>query len=330
MEQRMTRVFYICLLSLLTCSAAAQTAADTVETSLLADQIIEVAKQYIGRPYRYGSGGPSSFDCSGFTSFIYGQFGYKLDRTSAGQGAVGRPVEPGFENLQKGDLVLFSRRGHAIGHVGIFIEQDTLNNSFKFIHSATHGGVMISNYYEQYYKSHYRFARRLLPDFDQFELGNGDYPFDSLAQLYPDALQLDESDIRIVLFGNGRWAYVSPDGKATIPADSSKIMLSPDGRWGRAVRSVAATAKPVSIDVKDWSSTVSSADASQSAVTVASPSDESTSSASEPEKQYYTVRKGDTLFSIAKKHGTSVASICRLSGIRENSTLQIGQKLRVK
>ena len=45
---------------------------------------------------------------------------------------------------------------------------------------------------------------------------------------------------------------------------------------------------------------------------------------------YYTVRKGDTLSKIAKKHGTTIAKICKLNGIRQNKKLQIGQKLRVK
>lgn len=44
----------------------------------------------------------------------------------------------------------------------------------------------------------------------------------------------------------------------------------------------------------------------------------------------YTVRSGDTLGKIAKAHGTTVKKICQLNGIRENATLRIGQKLKVK
>lgn len=51
---------------------------------------------------------------------------------------------------------------------------------------------------------------------------------------------------------------------------------------------------------------------------------------SEPQPVYYTVRKGDTLSSIARKYHTSVSAICRLSKINENKYLQIGQRLRVK
>ncbi|MBR0053187.1 MAG: peptidoglycan DD-metalloendopeptidase family protein [Bacteroidales bacterium] len=47
-------------------------------------------------------------------------------------------------------------------------------------------------------------------------------------------------------------------------------------------------------------------------------------------QKYYTVRAGDTLGKIAKKNGTSVKALCRLNGIKETTTLQIGRRLRVR
>lgn len=44
----------------------------------------------------------------------------------------------------------------------------------------------------------------------------------------------------------------------------------------------------------------------------------------------YTVRSGDTLGKIAKRHGTTVRRLCQLNGIKETSTLRVGQKLKVK
>ncbi len=55
-----------------------------------------------------------------------------------------------------------------------------------------------------------------------------------------------------------------------------------------------------------------------------------TKASSSQNKQYYKVRSGDTLGHIALRYGTSVKRLCQLNGIKENSTLQIGQKLRVK
>ncbi|PLW92038.1 MAG: metalloendopeptidase [Marinilabiliales bacterium] len=45
---------------------------------------------------------------------------------------------------------------------------------------------------------------------------------------------------------------------------------------------------------------------------------------------YYYVKKGDTLSAIARRFGTSVAKLCELNGISKNSTLHIGQKIRIK
>lgn len=44
----------------------------------------------------------------------------------------------------------------------------------------------------------------------------------------------------------------------------------------------------------------------------------------------YTVRSGDTLSKIAKRHGTTVKRLCQLNGIKETSTLRVGQKLKLR
>ena len=58
--------------------------------------------------------------------------------------------------------------------------------------------------------------------------------------------------------------------------------------------------------------------------------DSKAKSKSKSKKAYYTVRKGDSLSRIAKKHGTTVTKICQLNGIKKNKALRVGQKLRVK
>lgn len=126
------------------------------------DRIIENAKKFIGRPYRHGSMGPSSFDCSGFTSYVYKNLNIRLNRTSQDQFRQGISVEK--DELEVGDLVFFSnthsgRRG--ISHVGIVysIEPD---GSFNFIHAACHSGITISNINEAYYARKYSGAKRIL------------------------------------------------------------------------------------------------------------------------------------------------------------------------
>lgn len=126
-------------------------------SSPLADQIVAYALQYKGYPYVYGKAGPYSFDCSGFTSYVYAHFGYTLHRSSKDQVLDGVAVSKA--NLQPGDILLFSNRHSSgtIGHVGIYIG----NN--QFIHASTSStGVIISDLTTDWYVQHYIGARRIL------------------------------------------------------------------------------------------------------------------------------------------------------------------------
>ena len=49
-----------------------------------------------------------------------------------------------------------------------------------------------------------------------------------------------------------------------------------------------------------------------------------------PAAQYYTIKKGDTLGKIAQRHHTTVKKLCQLNGLKENSTLRIGRRIRVR
>ena len=51
-----------------------------------------------------------------------------------------------------------------------------------------------------------------------------------------------------------------------------------------------------------------------------------------PEPIYYDVRKGDTLYSIAKRHGTTVGQLKKLNGFSDKSAsnLKVGQKIRIQ
>ena len=76
--------------------------------------VVAYAKQFIGIPYTYGGSSPSTgFDCSGFTSYVYKNFGVNLPRTSGGQSSVGTAVSK--SDLAPGDLVIYS------GHVAIYV-----------------------------------------------------------------------------------------------------------------------------------------------------------------------------------------------------------------
>ncbi len=80
-------------------------------------QALKVAATLNGRPYRFGSTGPSSFDCSGFTGFVYRQVGKSLPRTSGQQRRA--TVSVPKSAAVPGDLIFMSSGGR-VGHVGIY------------------------------------------------------------------------------------------------------------------------------------------------------------------------------------------------------------------
>ena len=80
-------------------------------------QAVALASQHAGQPYVYGAEGPSSFDCSGFTQYIYGQMGISLPRTAAEQGNAVTMIPQ--SSARPGDLIFFGTPG-SFYHVGIY------------------------------------------------------------------------------------------------------------------------------------------------------------------------------------------------------------------
>ena len=71
--------------------------------------ILAAAKQHLGTRYKWGGSAPGGFDCSGFTMYIYKQFGYSLPHTASGQWASGIGTKvSSISALQPGDLVFFN------------------------------------------------------------------------------------------------------------------------------------------------------------------------------------------------------------------------------
>jgi cell wall-associated NlpC family hydrolase len=79
---------------------------------------VAVAEAYrkLGKPYRWGAAGPNSFDCSGFTMWVWGKAGVSLPHSSRAQYGYG--VHVSKSELRPGDLVFF---GSPIHHVGIYV-----------------------------------------------------------------------------------------------------------------------------------------------------------------------------------------------------------------
>lgn len=128
----------------------------TTTTSKSNTSVVEYAKNYLGCKYVLGGSSPTTgFDCSGFTSYVYKNFGVSLSRSSKGQ--INDGVAVSKDELQPGDIVVFNNSGNtAIGHVGIYIGGD------NFIHAANPSqGVVITSLSSSYYSKRYVGARRV-------------------------------------------------------------------------------------------------------------------------------------------------------------------------
>lgn len=126
---------------------------DSAPASAGNSSIVSYAYKFLGRPYIWGASGPSAFDCSGFTAYVYRAFGVGLDHYTGSQFNSGRSVSR--DNLAPGDLVFFNTYG-SISHVGIYI------GGGDFIHAANEKiGVTVSSLFEGYYASRYAGARRI-------------------------------------------------------------------------------------------------------------------------------------------------------------------------
>jgi len=131
------------------------------------DEILETAKQYLGVQYVWAANGPSSFDCSGYTKYVFRENGITIPRYSGHQANVGTKIR--FDELQKGDLVFFdtAKGFHGkVNHVGIYIGND------EFIHaSSARKKVMITSFSQKkFYKNRFLHGRRVVDTETNFAL----------------------------------------------------------------------------------------------------------------------------------------------------------------
>ena len=118
--------------------------------------VINLAYSKIGSPYVWGAEGPNSFDCSGFTSYVFrNAAGISIPRTSSAQSGYGKTVSK--SNLQPGDLVFFNTSGSGVSHVGIYV------GGGNMVHSPSSGkSVSTASINSSYYSSRFVTAKRVL------------------------------------------------------------------------------------------------------------------------------------------------------------------------
>jgi LysM repeat protein len=289
------------------------------------DSVINYGKLFLNKPYRYGSSGADSFDCSGYTSFVYRNFGYNLEHSSAGQAAQFDAIKR--NNLKAGDLVYFagSRKSKRIGHVGIVVDSSA-DGKFSFIHAASDRGITISSSEEPYYSSRFIKANRVI----------GGTPLKSVMPVISENKDADAlSDISVPLTTPGNKV------KKTIPAKYHKV------KSGETLSSIAAKYDLTIAELKNLNGLIKTKLSPKQRLKVKAsetyteiePVRVADNKSKEDEKSFdegetksvastHVVKKGESLFSISKLYNVSVEELKKLNNL-EKGSLRLGQELKL-
>jgi len=107
-----------------------------------------------GAPYRNGGSDPAGFDCSGFTRYVFAQYGVSLPRDVREQYRWGKSVKP--EELAAGDLIFFTTTEPGASHVGIAVGGD------EFVHAPSSSGVVrVEHLSSRYWAPRFLGAKRV-------------------------------------------------------------------------------------------------------------------------------------------------------------------------
>jgi LysM repeat protein len=102
-----------------------------------AGTVVAFAYAQLGKPYRFFTAGPETFDCSGLVMAAYAQIGIEMIHHAASQASYGKPVDIWSESIKPGDLVFMATHGTAeITHVGIAVD------ATHWIHAPAPGDVV--------------------------------------------------------------------------------------------------------------------------------------------------------------------------------------------
>lgn len=130
--------------------------------SAYVDNMLGFAKTFLGTPYLSSGASPTGFDCSGFVSYVLGNFGMDVIHSSYGLAEYGRTVK--LSEAKPGDLMFFkgSNSGSSrIGHVAIIYEVNP-TEGIKFIHASSSKGITIDRFNgSAYYVPRYVTTKRL-------------------------------------------------------------------------------------------------------------------------------------------------------------------------
>lgn len=130
----------------------------------LRTQIQDFAYRFLGKRYRSSGKSPKTgFDCSGFTGYIFRNFGYHLKSSSIAQATEGRKVP--IHKATVGDLAFFGHKGRKgrfrVNHAAIVISKP--GEPLAIIHSASNKGIVITKVESsRYWKNSLLFVKNVI------------------------------------------------------------------------------------------------------------------------------------------------------------------------
>jgi cell wall-associated NlpC family hydrolase len=124
------------------------------------NKIVSYAKTFEGTRYKFGGTTKKGMDCSGLVFTAFGKEEIRLPRISRDMAKTGKAIS--LSQSTEGDLVFFrtSKSKRSINHVGLVV--GSRKGQILFIHSTTSKGVIISSMDEDYWKSAFVEARRVM------------------------------------------------------------------------------------------------------------------------------------------------------------------------
>lgn len=107
---------------------------DVSAANYTSNQVVELAKKQIGKPYKTGKSGPDSFDCVGLVKYVYGKCGITLPMGTSNYSGTkykkyGTYIK--IANLQAGDIVFYGSSQNNLSHAGIYIGNGLMVNALK-------------------------------------------------------------------------------------------------------------------------------------------------------------------------------------------------------
>ncbi len=146
MEMKSNRLIMLALIAtvllLVSCGTPKKVKLYGSSSSDIRSEIVKTATSLHGSPYRSGSKGADSFDCSGFVNYVFKRSGINLPVSTDKQRKEGSSVSR--DRIRPGDLVFFKIKKEL--HVGIML------NRKEFIHASKSRGIAVDDVDATYWK----------------------------------------------------------------------------------------------------------------------------------------------------------------------------------